>query len=42
MCMYSASNLKSTFLRILVTVAYSIIISEVCMIDVYFFCDIKH
>jgi len=29
-----ASNLKSAYLIILVTVAFSIVVSEVCLIDV--------
>jgi len=37
---YSASNLKSTFLN-LATVAYSIVVSEVCLIDVIL-CEHKH
>jgi len=32
--MYSASNLNSTFLTILVTVAFSIVVSEVCLTDI--------
>jgi len=31
---FSASNLKSTLLTILVTVAFSIVVSEVCLTDI--------